>query len=69
MSRKPRFKIQRRNDGEEWTRLDHGNKRWCPVWDNNDNLGFTLTREEADTLYWQMVDNCPEQTYRIMEKR
>lgn len=52
-----------------WTRLDHGNKRWCPVWDNNDNLGFTLTREEADSLYWQMVDNCPEQTYRIVEKR
>ena len=67
MSRKPRFKLQRRNDGV-WDK-GRGNKRWLPVYDNNQRLGFTLNREGADALYWQMVDNCPDQTYRIMEKR
>lgn len=69
MNRKPRFKVQRQNDGEGWSTAIYGNKRWLPVYDNNQRLGFTLAREEADALYWQMVDNCPEQTYRIVEKR
>lgn len=69
MSRKPRFKLQYRNDGGEWDRTWHGNKRWLPVYDNNQRLGFTLNRQEADDLYWEMTERHPDQTYRIMEKR
>ncbi|QTZ83276.1 hypothetical protein phiGM223_10 [Pseudomonas phage phiGM22-3] len=69
MSRKPRFKVQRLNEGGLWDRRYYGNKRWTPVYDNNGNLGFTLNRQEADDLYWEMTELCPDQTYRIMEKR
>lgn len=69
MSRKPRFKIQRHNDGGVWDHLVYGNKRWTPVYDNQGDLGFTLNRQEADDLYWEMTELCPDQTYRIMEKR
>ena len=69
MSRKPRFKVQRLNEGERRDRERYGNKRWTPVYDNRQRLGFTLTRQEADDLYWEMTERCPDQTYRIMEKR
>lgn len=69
MSRKPRFKVQRRNQGDDWDYMRYGNKRWTPVYDNYQRLGFTLTRQEADDLYWEMTELCPDQTYRITEKR
>ena len=69
MSRKPRFKIQRLNVGSHWDYIRHGNKRWTSVYDNHNRLGFTLNRQEADDLYWEMTERCPDQTYRIVEKR
>lgn len=69
MSRKPRFKVQRRNSGDLLDLSNYGQKQWLKVWDNNGNLGYTLTRQGADDLYWQMCDQAPGQTYRIMEKR
>lgn len=69
MSRKPRFKVQRRNSGDLWDLAKHGQKQWLNVWDNNGNLGYSLTRQEADDLYWQMCDQAPGRTYRIVEKR
>lgn len=69
MSRKPRFKVQRLNDGELWDQRHYGNKRWTPVYDNRQRLGFTLNRQEADDLYWEMTELCPDQIYRIVEKR
>lgn len=69
MSRKPRFKVQRRHDGGWPDYQGYGNKQWHQVYDNEGKLGFTLTFEEATALYWQMADGCPDQTYRIMEKR
>lgn len=69
MSREPRFKVQRLNTGDLWDRRYYGAKRWTPVYDNRQRLGFTLNRQEADDLYWEMTELCPDQTYRIMEKR
>lgn len=69
MSRKPRFKVQRRNDGGWYDQQAHGGKQWLNVWDNNQRRGYTLTRQEAADLYWQMCDQAPDQTYRIVEKR
>lgn len=69
MSRKPRFKLQRQNDGGLWDQRYYGNKRWTRVYDDNQRLGFTLNRQEADCLYWEMTEMHPDQTYRIMEKR
>lgn len=69
MSRKPRFRVQRLNTGDIWDRRRYGNKRWTPVYDNMQQLGYTLTRQEADDLYWEMSGVCPTQTYRITEKR
>lgn len=68
MNRKPRFKVQRLNSGDRLDRQWHGNKRWTPVYDNYQQLGYTLTRQEADDLYWEMTDICPDQTYRIKER-
>lgn len=69
MSRKPRFKVQRRNDYSAYDQRAYGNKQWTPVYDNQQRLGFTLNRQEADDLYWEMTEMCPGQTYRIAEKR
>lgn len=67
MSRKPRFKVQRRNTYVAFD-LNHGRKQWLNVYDNSMRLGFTLTFAEATDLYWQMQDDFPA-NYRIVEKR
>lgn len=68
-ARKPRFKVQRRNDGSADDLRRFGNTRWTPVWDDNRRLGFTLTQDEANALYWEMSGLYPEQVYRITERR
>lgn len=69
MSRKPRFKVQRRNTYGSFDLRIFGSKRWLNVYDNEQRLGFTLTFDEATALYWKMADPCSEFVYRIVEKR
>ena len=69
MSRKPRFKVQRLNQYDAVDIADYGRKQWTPVYDDHSRLGFTLTREGADSLYWQMAEMWPSAVYRIVEKR
>lgn len=70
MSRKPRFKLQRRNSGDAGDRALHGNKRWINIASLPDGTkGWLLTFEEATKLYWNLAEGYPTGTYRIMEKR
>lgn len=69
MSRKPRFKVQRKNDGGRDDKARFGNKQWTIVYDDDQRLGFTLTFEQATGLYWEMSGMHPDQTYRIVERR
>lgn len=68
MSRKPRFKVQRQNTYDAFDLYCNGRKQWLNVYDNDQQLGFTLTFEEATELYWGMRDGF-DATYRIVEKR
>jgi hypothetical protein len=68
-SRKPRFKVQRKNSYDEFDVRHAGRKRWLPVYDNSGKLGFTLDFQQATDLYWQMQSNWTCQTYRIVERR
>lgn len=73
MSRKPRFKLQRRNSGDVDDKALHGNKRWINIWGwpvfGSPGKGFRLTFEEATEQYHEVTENWPTETYRIMEKR
>jgi hypothetical protein len=69
MSRKPRFKVQRKNSLCAFDRKRHGRKQWVNVYSNDQKLGYTLTFDEATALYWQMTDRCVDHQYRIVEKR
>ena len=69
MSRKPRFKVQRKNSLDVFDLKMHGRKQWINIYSNAGNLGYSLTFDEATALYWQMADRCSGQTYRIVEKR
>lgn len=68
MSRKPRFKVQRKNTYDACDLRAYGRKQWLNVYSNDQRLGFTLTFEEATELYWQMRDGF-DAVYRIIEKR
>ena len=69
MKRKPSFRVQRRNDGGNCDTQMFGNKRWTPVYDDCGKLGFTLTRAQASSLWWELSGMHPDQRYRIVERR
>lgn len=70
MSRKPRFKLQRRNSGDYSDRAQHGNKQWLNIFAQPENRkGWLLTFEQATEQYHEVVAMFPSETYRIMEKR
>lgn len=71
MSRKPRFKLQRRNSGDAEDRARHGNKRWINIYNRqgDEHKGFVLTFPEATMHYHWVSDAFPDETYRIVEKR
>lgn len=73
MSRKPRFKLQRRNSGDAFDKVEYGNKQWVNIqgWSEfgRSGKGFLLTFEEATAQYHNLVAHYPTETYRIMEKR
>lgn len=70
MSRKPRFKLQRRNSGDEADRRKYGNKQWLNIHAQPSNKkGWLLTFEQATEQYHQVNDWFINETYRIVEKR
>lgn len=73
MTRKPRFKLQRRNSGDVADIAQYGNKQWINIWgwpaSGSPGKGFRLTFEEATEQYHKVADDYPTETYRIMEKR
>ena len=70
MSRKPRFKLQRRNSGDAADRAQHGNKQWVNICAQPFNRrGWLLTFEQATEQYHIVAELFPAETYRIMEKR
>lgn len=70
MSRKPRFKLQRRNSGDAADKWQHGNKQWINICAQPFNRrGWLLTFEQATEQYHAVADMWPSETYRIVEKR
>lgn len=69
MSRKPRFKVQRKNSLDHYDLETHGRKQWVNIYSNAGQLGYTLSFDEATALYWQMTARCDDHTYRIVERR
>jgi hypothetical protein len=69
MSRKPRFKVQRRNSYDYLDLNDYGRKQWNTIVDDRGHKGHTMTFEEATARYWKMADLYPDEVYRIVEKR
>lgn len=70
MSRKPRFKLQRLNSGDEYDRALHGNKRWINCCAGQyGGRGWRMTFEQATEEYHDIAGWYPAETYRIMEKR
>lgn len=70
MTRKPRFKLQRRNSGDAEDKVQHGNKQWVNICAQPFNSrGWLLTFEQATEQYHDVADRYPSETYRIMEKR
>lgn len=70
MSRKPRFKLQRRNSGDYFDQLAHGNKRWLNICAQPANTrGWVQTFEQATQQYHEISELYPTETYRIVEKR
>lgn len=67
MSRKPRFKVQRRNTYDDLDILDYGHKQWLTILDDRGDRGYTMSFGEATALYWRMSDSYPCE-YRIMER-
>lgn len=70
MSRKPRFKLQRRNSGDSEDKAQLGNKQWENIFAQPMNRkGWCLTFEQATIQYHDVAEMFPGETYRIMEKR
>jgi hypothetical protein len=68
--RKPRFKLQRRNMGDEYDKELYGNKQWINIRNSPGGpKGWTLTFDEATREYWDIAIRYPRETYRIVEKR
>lgn len=70
MSRKPRFKLQRRNSGDAEDKAQLGSKQWENIFAQPMNRkGWCLTFEQATQQYHRLSTAYPDETYRIMEKR